>query len=241
MSEYFGVGYVLPGNGYLKVGQFVPQYGWKFDDHTRFVREYLGYFPPSNTESGIEAGVYPGNFALHASLLNGSGGRLDNFGDENLEVVLRGEWRGRAGPLAFALGGSFRNNRTDAARLNTGGPLWYAMVGPVTWVGELDILDSRTTGSDDGITQWVTSNELAVRLTQGVDVLGIVDYVNNLDRMVNDADSRTVTRLGFGLEVIPVPFLSLDGYFNYYVVGGGTASSNTANYSELWLAAHLFN
>lgn len=38
-GEVFGLGYVLPYKGYVKVGRFVPAYGWRFDDHTLFVRQ----------------------------------------------------------------------------------------------------------------------------------------------------------------------------------------------------------
>ena len=43
--EVFGVLGILPGNGYIKVGKFVPNYGLKTDDHRAFVRQYTGFSP----------------------------------------------------------------------------------------------------------------------------------------------------------------------------------------------------
>src|SRR5262249_54998727 len=37
--EFFGLANVLPFDGYVKAGRFVPPYGWKFDDHTLYVRD----------------------------------------------------------------------------------------------------------------------------------------------------------------------------------------------------------
>ena len=69
--ELFGTAYLLPLTGYLKAGRFVPAYGWKFDDHTMWVRSDLGFGPPLNTDVGGELGLQPGPFDVQLGLSNG--------------------------------------------------------------------------------------------------------------------------------------------------------------------------
>ena len=57
--EVFGLANVLPWDGYVKAGRFVPSYGWKFDDHTMFVRSEEGFAPPGNSDGGVEVGFSP--------------------------------------------------------------------------------------------------------------------------------------------------------------------------------------
>ena len=49
-QEYGGIAYVLPLDGYVKVGRFTPDYGWRWDDHFMASRRYLlapgGTFQP---------------------------------------------------------------------------------------------------------------------------------------------------------------------------------------------------
>ena len=58
--EVFGMGYILPLNGYVKVGRFMPAYGWRFADHTSFVRELMGFFLPPIPTWGWRWGFIPG-------------------------------------------------------------------------------------------------------------------------------------------------------------------------------------
>jgi hypothetical protein len=69
--EAYGLGWVLPWSGYVKVGHFTPVFGWKFADHNRFNREDLWFDQPYNTDTGIEVGLYPKYFGIWAAALNG--------------------------------------------------------------------------------------------------------------------------------------------------------------------------
>ena len=44
--EIFGLGYSLPANGWVTVGRFVPDFGWRTPDHTAFVRHYMASSRP---------------------------------------------------------------------------------------------------------------------------------------------------------------------------------------------------
>src|SRR2546426_1713935 len=95
--ELFGLDYLLP-TFYVKAGRFVPSYGWKFDDHTMFVRSELGFMPPANSDVGVEAGWSKGSFDIQASLVNGNrGSTLDN--DLKMAGLLNAIYRHRVGPV----------------------------------------------------------------------------------------------------------------------------------------------
>jgi hypothetical protein len=57
-AELYGLGYILPANGYVKVGRFVPDFGWRVADHTAFTGPH-GFFP-SHTDVGLEGGSVSG-------------------------------------------------------------------------------------------------------------------------------------------------------------------------------------
>src|SRR5262249_10750471 len=77
--EAFGVGHVLPWDGYIKAGRFVPPYGWRFDDHTMYVRADEGFTPPVIADGGVEVGLSPKHADLRVAVVNGArGSELDS-------------------------------------------------------------------------------------------------------------------------------------------------------------------
>jgi len=85
--ELFGLAYLLPWSGYVKAGRFVPCHGWKFDDHTMFVRSEEGFSPPAHTDVGVELGAAPGPLDLQVALLNGNRGSTVGA-DEHLAAAV---------------------------------------------------------------------------------------------------------------------------------------------------------
>ena len=102
--ELYAMGYVLPANGYLKVGKFVPSVGWKFPDHRSFVRREFVFLPqvPPHSDTRIEAGAYPGSFSLEASVLNGNF-LVPRDNDNELAFCARGAWRYTGGQSGFTI------------------------------------------------------------------------------------------------------------------------------------------
>jgi hypothetical protein len=221
--EVFGMGYILPLNGYVKVGRFMPAYGWRFADHTSFVRELMGFFPPAHTDVGMEAGIYPGRGSLTLSLMNGSRGSIQDT-DKNVALWGRASYRWTIGKAQTAFGGSFYYHRKDALTTRyplgvsgtdrtAGGPFGYVSVGPFTWVGEADI--SRNTFpdvSDSTLTYWFTTHEVTWDFVQGADLRGTFDYLD----ANTDQDYPTYSRYGIGAEVMPYPFVKVTGMVNFW-------------------------
>jgi hypothetical protein len=236
--EVFGVGYFLPANGYIKVGRFTPDFGWRVSDHTAFVRKNTGFVPPSHTDVGMEAGIYPGRLALTASVQNGNpGSTQESFADNDVQVVGRAAYRGNVGGVAFALGGSALRNKTILGERTVAGPLGYVSYKGLTWLTEMDF--ARTDSSGAGTAKsWYTSNELSYRVMQGLDLIGTFDYWDP-DR---SRDTGTRSRMGLGVESMPYPFVMVNATLNLYRNQEGDLGMAVRDpeYDEVVLQVHFF-
>ena len=126
--EVFGTAYVLPANGYLRVGRFVPPYGWRLADHTAFVRELQGFAPPGHTDVGLEAGISPGPWSLQAAVLNGAPGLIRDT-DHGLAGAARASVRLQISPVALWVGGSIYRRDSHPGDLTLAGPFLGAGLG----------------------------------------------------------------------------------------------------------------
>jgi hypothetical protein len=215
--EIWGMGYVLPANGYVKVGRFVPAFGWKLPDHRVFSRRdfvFLPAFPP-HSDTGIEIGLHPGNFAIEGSVLNGQfQSILDR--DDDLAFTGRGSWRWTREPFHLVVGGSWYGRDGEGEDLDAGGPFAGARWGPLVWLGELDWTRREPVG--DRVTKgFVTTQELTLNIVQGLNLVGTWDFFDP------DLDLKTgsVTRIGAGLDALVYPFLQVAGKVNVFIVEDG--------------------
>lgn len=202
--EYYYLGHLLPFDGYVKGGRFVPPYGWKFDDHTMYVRSDLGFAPPANSDAGIEAGLAPKWGDVQVAVTNGSrGALLDN--DRRLAVSAVGGVRFRAGPLsAYAgLSGYAQPGRTED--LGMAGAFGSLHGWGLTWVGQADRV-RRHPFNGPATTAAVSSHELSLALARGVEMLGTFDWYDP------DLDLATGSRSrwGVGFKAMPKPFMAAE-------------------------------
>jgi hypothetical protein len=125
--EVFGLARVLPLDGYIKVGKFVPAYGLRIDDHNAFIRggRYssafastlpAGYpgglrFGERAEDTGMEFGFAPSIFSITAGVFNGipGGGLTGTAGSKTYAVALRGEAIIPSETINISVGGSFYN------------------------------------------------------------------------------------------------------------------------------------
>jgi hypothetical protein len=210
--EIYGLGYILPATGWVKVGRFVPDFGWRTPDHTAFVRQYMGFIPPGHTDVGIEAGVNPGNLVLTASVLNGNLGST-NDNDDRTEWTGRALYRVYAGHFGAGLGGSVLWNRQFDQEQTAGGPFGYFQLKPFTWTWEADVSNHQVIPDTlEAVKSFFTSHELAVQLRQGLDLKGTLDiYDPNVD-----TDTGKRVRYGFGAESMLYPFVRLEAMAYLY-------------------------
>ncbi len=232
--EMFGLAYVLPIL-YFKAGRFEPSYGWKYDDHTMFVRDVLGLAPPLNTDVGLEAGLLKGPLDVQAGVVNGNrGGIFDN--DTHVALALNAIYRRHVGPFGAALGASGYHQPAgaDSSELNTWGTYGYLTWGAFTWIGEGDILRRKPPGSAaaEGL---VTSHELTCFVRQGLQLIATYDYFD-ADR---HGDRGSKSRWGAGIYVMPYPYFTLEALERRTTYRDGPALSGLDAY-ETVLMLHLF-
>lgn len=203
--ETFGMYYCLPWHGYLKAGRFIAPYGWKYDDHTHFVREYLGFTPTTMSDVGLEAGISPPSGNVQLAILNGNRGSTVGA-DRRLAASISGTYRLRAGPVAASLGGS--GYREEAGRLSMGGAHSYLAVGYLAWVGEVDLVHEEL-ATEESVERLVTTHELSFTPVQGLEILGTLDF---LDPDVHRSSGST-DRWGGGIQLFLHPSMVLSGSY----------------------------
>jgi len=222
--ELFGLAHWHSGDGYLKAGRFVPSYGWKFDDHTMYVRSEQGFFPPAFSDVGLELGFQPRRLDFQIAILNGNrGSTSDN--DRQVAGALNVTYRLHAGPLAAAVGaegftrpsGRLASGQHTAAQYS-GGVHGYLGGWNVTWLGQADLVQNQPPGGPT-ITGLVTSHELTWLARQGLEVMGTYDFFDP-DR---DLKSGARSRWGGGVTVMPRSFLVLQALYRSTNVESGPA------------------
>ena len=198
--DLYGLSYTLPMDGYVKVGRFAPTYGWRFADHNHFVRSELGFSPPAHTDVGVELGIAPGETTLSLALMNGApGSTLDGDGDP--AFVGRAARRMELGTIGLSAGASVMHTDAGGARRTVAGPFGAVHWGRLTWMGELDAARSEVGGGT--LTGVVATQELALALRPGLDLVGVYDFHDA------DIDLKSGKDTGFsvGLEAFPQPFV----------------------------------
>ncbi len=209
--EYTGTAYVLPLEGYVKMGRFTPDYGWHFADHFQPSRRFLldengSPSPLTHTDTGVEVGVHTQMWEATTSLLQGLGGRTDE--SYTARIALRHSF----GNVNGALGASMiRREVTGGHRIAHGG-FGYLAAGPLSWVFEVD---ETGNGERNGI---LISQEYAWQLHQGLFLRGVYGY-QDPDRRVQ-AGSRE--RWGVGVDLLATPFFGVTAMANRYVARRGT-------------------
>ena len=217
--ELFGLWQGLPLTGYVKAGRFVPAYGWKFDDHTMFVRSDLGFFPPGNSDVGIEFGISPKRFDIQFAVLNGNRGSLYDR-DEKLAGALSGVYRFHVGSVGASLGAAGYWEDGETSNYGTGGTFGYLTWRRLVWLGEVDwtLDDPQGVGHTTG---FVTSHDLSYLVRKGLELRATYDF---FDPDYN-SESGARSRWGGGVFVMPRAFLALEALVRVTTIDDGAALS----------------
>jgi hypothetical protein len=229
--EMFGLDYLLPVL-YVKAGRFVPSYGWRFDDHTMYVRAELGFMPPGFSDVGLEAGFSKGPLDVTAGVVNGNRGALfDN--DTKVAGVANALYRKRLGPAAVALGASGYHQPGFTRDFDTWGGYGYLTWSRLTWLAEGDYFQTKPAGAAASIG-FVTSHEVSILLHQGLEVLGTYDFFDP-DREVA---SGSKSRWGGGVYVMPRAYATLEALVRHTAFDDGPAL-NGRDFTETVVQLHL--
>lgn len=205
-------------DSYLKVGRFMPDFGWRFSDHQMFNRRYLLETQGTNTpstllSSGFEVGVSPGIVTATAALL----GSNQNQGDNYAGRILLQE---SVGVLRFGVGGSVLRKQSVAGHHRAAGGIWYISAGPLTWLGEVD--ETR----QEGRLGRLVTQEVTVGLRRGLD-LRLAYNFQDPDRAIRNGSRQ---KYGAGFSYMPRPYFSVLAMGNYWKMNPGPLVSSNNNH-----------
>jgi hypothetical protein len=216
--EVFGLAKVLPLEGYIKLGNFIPSYGLKMDDHNLLIRS--GAFFPINPaiasypgglgfgqgaeDTGLELGFSPAFLTINVGVFNGKkGGLAGTGGTKNKAIVVRADANVQTDLVNFNVGGSVYNQPNAGSPGKTqifGGFGVISLNNNLTLQGEYDYLTTYNSVLNKEVTGSILYGELNYLLTSGVDLkLGYEFYDPNLDRK-----DGSISRFTVGAEIFPL-------------------------------------
>lgn len=235
--EAWALAHVLPLDGNLKMGRFMPAYGWKFVDHNTFTRERLGYSTRNREQdTGLELEFHPDGYSLSLALTNGVNAQFDDNPQKSVTARAARMQRVLGGNLT--LGAGLRVNRVEAG---TDGPHTGTLYGPFaaysrgafTWVGELGLLHDENSAGTVEHNELVHSHELSWKLRQGLDLL----YNHDFHDWDTDTASGFETRHRLGLDITPWPWMGASPGLSLLERDNGRAGTS---WTELSLMVHFF-
>jgi hypothetical protein len=198
--EIFGLLTLLPANGFVKIGRFVPNYGTKVDEHRVFVREKTGFSQETGNpyHTGLEVAVSPGPVTVTAGLFNA----VDVIGQQtDKEKALLGRAEGMfkiSNDMHFGVGGSIFQKKVSGTERTLIGGFGSYSYSDATILGEIDLIKTKVSGATtDALVVYAEADYV---LTPGVDVKFIYDF---FDRDI-DLKSGSVSRYSIGLEFFPI-------------------------------------
>ncbi len=223
--EGYGIAQILPNGGYFKGGTFIPNFGIRIDDHTAYTRGGdLGFitsiagrkqgliYDPYYTETGIEAGVYIGDYAfLTASVGRPLGRTPQALLTNDPSYTGRIQFNPSIGDnVNLLFGGSFQRFRSPAIQplvppspiTNMYGPFVGIGIGDFAILAEYDMAKSYLI--TDSITTAIMI-EASYKIVKGVEA--IVRY-DRFDPSTNTANND-VSRVVIGGAFYPYSFMEI--------------------------------
>ena len=216
--EGYGVAHVLPNDGYVKGGSFIPNFGIRLDDHTAYTRggdmdfitnKKLGFiYDPYYEETGVEVGFYISDFAFLTASVGRPIGRPEQtlltndpsytarlqFNpslDENLNLLFGGSFH------------RFRNTNTFPKSIaDMYGGFAGIGIGDFTLMAEYDI--ARSYLIIDSLTNALMI-EASYKIVKGLEATLRYDRLDPSTHRTNDDRSRIV----IGLDLFPFPFVEI--------------------------------
>jgi len=204
--EIFGLLNILPANGHVKLGRFLPNYGMKLDDHRAFTRTYTGLTPegrglssgailPGAELTGAELAVSPGAFTIMGGIYNSS----DSYGSATTKdkaFLGRGEGIFKlTEEMNLGVGANVLSKRVAGIKTTLAGAFGSFSYDRLTLMGEVDLI--RSGGSPEAVA---TYSEVDYVVTPGVDLKFMYEFYD-YDR---DLKTGATSRYSFGLEFFPI-------------------------------------
>jgi len=233
--EIWGMGHILPFNGYIKVGRTTPPYGLRLADHKAFIREPLklgmGWY-----ETGVEIGFHPQQFTFAVSVTNGRDVAQSDFvaDTKNKAVTARTDMRFPIGQLDVWVGVTGRYNDTSGERQAYRGVYGGLGLGRLCFLGEMDVHDSKPGGGATA-KELCSYAELSYRIARGV----LVRVEHNFHDPNLDAKTGAENMYVIGAEIVPTGFMQFIPNLRIHDLKGGEEYSGE-DYLEGEVQFHIF-
>lgn len=222
--EFFGLYEFGKGDGYVKVGKFLPPFGWRLPDDAAFIRRFTG-FAYSNPDTGIEVGFEPGKWSIHLAATNGAGGGSDDNRSKQVSLLtVRRIGKGRIGLSAS-------NNLPQGARVVQAGILGGFHTGRLSLLAEADWRETRSSAGES--RRLIGYFEADVLISRGFSLKLTHDWVDPDLDIETDAQTRT----SIGIESVPIPFLQLRYFVRFR---DGPPQTLGARDNSVEIEAHFF-
>ncbi|MDR3610032.1 MAG: hypothetical protein P4L27_05685 [Ignavibacteriaceae bacterium] len=239
--EGYGIAQILPNNGYIKGGEFIPNFGIRLDDHTAYTRggdlgfitsQKLGFmYDPYYVETGAEIGIYIADYAfLTASVGRPIGRPTQPLLQNDPSYTARLQFNpSLSEDVNLLFGGSYHRFRsTQTFNISDMyGPFVGIGIGNFTIMAEFDFAKSYLISDS---TTTAAMIEGAYRITKGFDVILRYDRFVPSTNTANEDLSRVV----IGLDFFPYPFMDVIPEFRVQT------SNLIANNNAFNIQFHLF-
>jgi hypothetical protein len=245
-TPYLREGFLLlheaPGNAYVKVGRFVPQFGLKVEDHTTQTRrtfEQDGSVPDARV-TGVEAGINPNYPYVNVSWFRSTAATrtpaafdifdaVDGHGMA-LNVGYREiGWTAGASALLHRRDPAEGGDATGFALHGSFNPWFYRRSLPLTYEAEYDFgRYERTSGLETSHRAFW--HELDWRAGNGVNLLLAQDWADP-DTEVKDDHAF---RVSAGFQLTPYPGITLDCRARALFPATGQSGADLFTQLHLW-------
>jgi hypothetical protein len=211
--EGFGVAHILPNNGYIKAGTFIPNFGIRLDDHTAYTRGgdmgfitngRMGFpFDPYYAETGIEAGLYISDYAFFTTSIGRPIGQALLSTDPSYTARL--QFNPSVGETVNLLfGGSWHQYRSPQTHSISGfyGPFVGIGFDNFTLLAEYDIAKSYLI--TDSLSNALMI-EASYKIMKGLEAVVRYDRFDPSTNTLNNDLSRIV----IGFDIFPYSFIEV--------------------------------
>ena len=210
---------------FLKAGRMLLPFGLRLWDDDAFIRRSTG-FNFAAQDLGVELAWRPGRASAAIAVTNGTNGGPDSNREKQVALVLSHMYE------RFRFGGSLMTNQAPLSRRLAGGAFAGARLGPLTLLGEFDVIsddydgDTRTNHGDARLL-YVEANILAAK---GVNVKFAYDWLDPYTDV--DEDEREMFRIG--VEPFLTQFLQVRAFYRHRKAPPQLDAENTD-----WLTTEL--
>jgi hypothetical protein len=198
--EVFALFSARKRGAYLKVGKFLPPFGWRLPDDQAYIRQFTG-FTYSAPDTGIEVGLEPGRWSFHLAAVNGTSGGAE--ADRSKQFSLLGVRRFGGSRVGL----SASNNIVAGVRTTQAGLLGSLGLGRLALLAEGSLARRRdSAGGEREISEsLVAFIEADLLIVRGLSLRLAHDYLDPSRDVSTDARTRD----SLGVEYVPYPFVQL--------------------------------